>query len=68
MIKLLLFTIQTLISVVSIMTAFVGRKTGTALLLSAFSFTIVFFVSIHYINIAVTRRMGGYLADHPMSE
>ncbi len=67
-IRLFLFTLQILLSTVAILTTFVGRKTGTALLLSAFAFNSVFFISIHYINIAVTRRMGGHLEDHPMKE
>lgn len=67
-IRLLLFTLQALISTVVVMTSFVGRKTGAALLLSAMAFTSIFFVSIHYINLLITKKTGGHLEDHPQQE
>lgn len=63
-----LLTFQFLISCVAVMTLFITRDIGLMLIASVFSFVILFFITIHYINRAVNIKMRGHLADCPQKE
>ena len=63
-----LLALQFLICFVTIATCFMDPFSSIILLLVAFSFVIMFFVVIHYLNLSVNLRHTGHLEDHPQAE